>query len=148
MKAFSLWQPWASLWCSPAKIHETRHWAFNYRGKLVVHAAKKFVRDVDPALEDILDSQFGHHWGQDLPVGALIGVVEVTACRRITERADDGWCTDDGRRRDPFDLVCGDFTPGRYAIQRGSFRTFKTPIPYRGRQGLFQVPDELVWDAP
>ena len=25
MRALSLWQPWASLWCSSRKVHETRH---------------------------------------------------------------------------------------------------------------------------
>ena len=81
MKALSLWQPWASLWCSPAKIHETRHWPLRHRGKLVVHAAKKFVRDVDPALETILDSDFGSHWGLELPTGALIGIVAIIDCQ-------------------------------------------------------------------
>jgi hypothetical protein len=40
MKAISLWQPWASLWCSPRKIHETRHWPTNNRGWMLVHAAQ------------------------------------------------------------------------------------------------------------
>ena len=43
MKAISLWQPWGSLWLSPAKRHETRHWQTRHRGKLLVHAAKKLV---------------------------------------------------------------------------------------------------------
>src|SRR6266851_1649200 len=47
MKGISLWQPWASLWCSRRKVHETRHWRCRHRGWLLVHAAKRFEKDFD-----------------------------------------------------------------------------------------------------
>jgi activating signal cointegrator 1 len=47
MKAISLWQPWASLWFTDSKIHETRHWSTRHRGPLYVHAAKRPIRESD-----------------------------------------------------------------------------------------------------
>jgi hypothetical protein len=135
MKALSLWQPWASLWCSDAKVHETRHWPTSFRGLLLVHAAKRVEKDFgyeDP-LEVILRRTFGAAWRTTLPTGALVGVVKVIDCKR-TEEAD---ATLD-------DECCGDFTPGRFAFQRGPYWRFEKPIPWRGAQGFFEVPDSAL----
>ena len=77
MKALSLWQPWASLWCSKRKVHETRHWRCSHRGWLLVHAGKHFEKtfELDDPLRLILDDEFGGDWAKDLPTGALIGMV-------------------------------------------------------------------------
>jgi hypothetical protein len=141
VKAWSLWQPWASLWLSPCKIHETRSWPLNYRGPLLVHATKHIeFKSVSPDLEDILDSEFGPHWGTDLPRGALIGLVEVVDCVR-TVNAELGATAED--------VACGDWTPGRYAIKRSPVvKKFAWPIPYRGKQrNPFDVSDEIVREA-
>lgn len=144
MKALSLWQPWASLWLSPAKIHETRSWRLHHRGWLLVHAARKFERDVGPELTAILDGQFGPGWAARLPVGALIGLVHIEACattvsvypRRAVELVPEP---------EPVaDFWCGDFRPGRFAFRRSEFRVFDRPVPWRGQQGVFEVPDAVV----
>ena len=94
MKALSLWQsmatpslapsvrPWASLWCSPRKVHETRHWRCRHRGWLLVHAAKRFEKDfeLDDPLRLILDDEFGGDWTRELPTGALVGMVNLIDC--------------------------------------------------------------------
>src|SRR6266404_4850893 len=105
MRAISLWQPWASLWCSTAKVHETRHWPTSHRGWLVVHAAKRRIDDFSgDRLDDICDGEFGPHWGMELPRGALIGLVNVIACKRTEELVFN---TDDEKD----DYECGDFSP-------------------------------------
>jgi hypothetical protein len=140
MKGISLWQPWGSLWVSPAKIDETRHWPTSYRGWLLVHAAKKIVYDVGHELEDILHSEFGGHWGMDMPRGAIVGAINLVDCISTvdvlvtTDEERDNW-------------LCGDFTPGRFAWRRSEFKRFREPIPFKGRQGFFDVPDELVREA-
>jgi hypothetical protein len=146
MKAISLWQPWASLWCSPAKEHETRHWPTSHRGSIAVHAAKRFERDFDgDPLEGILREEFGRDWRDTLPTGALIGIVEIIACKR-TETILREW----GCPPEPIpvahwiDYHCGDFADGRYGWKRREFKRFADPIPYRGAQGIFRVPDDLV----
>ena len=42
MKAISIRQPWAALIVAGIKDIENRSWSTNYRGKLLVHASKKF----------------------------------------------------------------------------------------------------------
>jgi activating signal cointegrator 1 len=139
MKAISLWQPWASLWLTDAKLHETRHWATSYRGPLLVHAAKRRIDDLSgDRLDEICDGIWGHHWGLELPRGALIGVVRLVACFSTDTMPIGHQSTDD--------YECGDFSAGRYAWQRSAtdVRTFAEPIPYRGQQGFFDVPDDIL----
>lgn len=38
----------------------------------------------------------------------------------------------------------GDFSPGRYGWELNKIQPLAEPIPYRGLQGLFNVPDELL----
>lgn len=137
MRAISLWQPWASLWCSEAKIHETRHWSTKHRGWLLVHAAKRRMDDIQGiGLGDILDSVFGPHWGLELPRGAIIGKVYIVDCVPVSSMPADHAETDD--------YHCGDFSQGRFAWLRDAFHLFSEPIPYLGRQGFFAVPDSIT----
>lgn len=137
MKAISLWQPWASLWCSDAKVHETRHWPTSHRGWLVVHAAKRRIDDFGgERLDEICDGLFGNHWGMDLPRGAIVGVVNLVGCVPTETMPIGHQCTDD--------YECGDFSPGRYAWRRGAFHRFDLPIAWRGQQGMFEVPDNVL----
>jgi len=138
MKAISLWQPWASLWLTPAKVHETRHWPTSHRGWLLVHAAKRTIDDYegDDALDQICDRIFGAGWSSTLPRGALLGIVNVVDCVR-TEKILQGY-------QEPDDYECGDFSEGRYGWRRDKFNVFDNPIPYRGAQGIFSVPDTFL----
>lgn len=146
IKAISLWQPWGSLWLSPNKRHETRHWATSHRGHLLVHAAKKFIKDVDAYLDDILSSEFGNHWGMELPTGAIIGMVDLVDVIP-TDNLYDGYPVAANTRlthEDLTDIVCGDFSSDRFGWRRGTYWRFPQPIPYRGRQSLFDVPRAVV----
>lgn len=146
IKVLSLWQPWASLWLSPAKIHETRHWARPHRGRLLVHAAKHFVKNVDRELDYILVEQFGRFWRDELPRGALIGMVDIEDCVP-TETLAYQW-RDDLTDKERVDFACGDFSNGRFGWRRGpTFIRFRDPVPYRGRQSLFSVPQEVIREA-
>lgn len=146
LKALSLWQPWGSLWLSPNKRHETRHWKTSHRGRLLVHAAKRIEKDVDSELDDICSSEFGNHWGIELPTGAIIGMldlVDVIPTEKLYARKrafDDCTRTD----QESADLACGNFDPNRFGWRRGSYWRFPEPIPYRGRQMLFDVPCDVV----
>jgi hypothetical protein len=141
MKALSLWQPWASLWLTPAKRHETRGWRCWHRGELVVHAARRIERDVGPELAAICDGLFGPGWGARLPVGALVGIVHVTSCRPAEAvHPPDGVIAG----ADIADFTCGDFSPGRWAIGRGRALAFPGPVAWRGERGLFEVPDAVI----
>lgn len=148
MKAISLWQPWASLWCSPAKVHETRHWPTRHRGPLIVHAAKRPIDDlVGDDLDMICRRLFGAAYRTALPRGALIGIVHITDCVVTVSEARPFDVTVPRYVRNashPNDLAAGDWSEGRFAWRRDQFRVFEAPVPWRGAQGLFDVPDAIV----
>lgn len=135
MKAITLYQPWASLWLTDAKRTETRPRRTNHVGPLLVHAGKKVVTDPDVLGDDLIEiivDLFGPDWADTLPRGALIGIVDLIGYARTEEFV--------GTERD---RVCGDHRPGRFAwIRRDGIRLIEKPIPWRGCQAMFDVPDE------
>jgi activating signal cointegrator 1 len=133
VKAISLWQPWASLlFTTPrTKIHETRHWGTSHRGAMYIHAAKRPIRefDLNPRLEDLCTDIWGGHFRKDLPFGAIIGIVHLIDCVRTESIAPHTTAED---------LLCGDFSPRRFAWSMG----MPTPIgpwPYKGQQGMWAI---------
>lgn len=132
MMAISLWQPWANLWIDGIKTFETRHWSTNHRGPLAVHAAQRLVTDIDDQLAAILVDQYGANWSSTLPRGALLGYGSRLECHHV-ERL--------GLRLTRQEAAQGNFSAGRYAWELHDKTKLARPIPYKGRQGLFRVPD-------
>jgi activating signal cointegrator 1 len=139
MKALSLWQPWASAIFAKdhqgiaLKPDETRHWPTKVRGRIAIHAAKRRM-DAEARLRSTL--LIGSMNLNDMPFGCLIGTVEIMYCVK-TETV----------RRPPWQEAWGNYDAGRYAFVLAGPQLFETPIPYIGRQGFFNVPDELiVWE--
>jgi hypothetical protein len=140
MRCISLWQPWASLVATNWKHYETRSWSTPYRGPLAIHAAKR-TEDLEywfnkPEFRRYLVAS-GISWHGDLPLGAVVGVVNLVDVVRaehirhklaITER------------------TFGDFSDGRYAWKLEWVCRFTKPLPARGSQGIFSVdiPDDTV----
>lgn len=140
IKAISLWQPWASLWVSKNKRHETRHWQTRHRGKLLVHASKRRVDDLDDELCGVLVDEYGKNWLGALRFGAIVGMVDLLDVIP-TERIVNGFRWTDEER---IDNLCGNFDDGRFGWRRGTYWVFPQPVPYRGHQTLFDVPREAV----
>ncbi len=148
MRCISLWQPWGSLWLSGVKIHETRHWHIQRQWKdwkpgdrIAVHASQRFIKDHDTEFAGILRRQFGNNWFRELPTGALIGTIAVTACVGTDDISPSFYpnmaaCADDRE--------CGDFYPGRFAWRGAAPEIFTQPILYRGAQGIFNVDDAIL----
>lgn len=86
MKAITIKQPWASLIVSGLKDIENRSWKTNFRGRVLIHAAKTTVKEGWSALNKIQIKEVSPHkdklYGdkEDLPKGAIIGSVEVVDC--------------------------------------------------------------------
>jgi hypothetical protein len=136
MKAISLWQPWASLWLTDRKIHETRPRRWNHSGWLAVHAAKRIVTDrweLGDDLVAILEAEFGSNWATILPCGGVIGAVNMVSCLPMTETVSAHFD----------DEVCGNWAPDRYALRRTDVIKLSEKIPFRGHQTLFSLPDEI-----
>ncbi len=150
MKGFSLWQPWASLMAAGLKTIDTRSWATDYRGPLAIHAAKRPITGQEKALlyhwacAGLLPSGFYDPYaGQPLPLGALLAVVELVACRMIP-REIEPWFERE--------VQFGNYSLGRWAWVTRNVRRLRVPFPYRGAQGLFDaqfpVPDMADVIAP
>jgi len=135
VKAITLWQPWASLWLTTRKVHETRSWATKYRGDLIVHAAKRECDyAVDLGLDDICTAEFGSRWRDHLPRGKIIGIVQLLDCQSMLE----------ARPVDNDDRVCGIWSQDRIAWKRGQFLALARPMPFVGKQGLWNGPDQVL----
>lgn len=140
MRAISLWQPWATLWLlsdPDEKLFETRHWYTGYRGPLLVHASKKLDSENrgfihSSGFEAVLE-RHGLTLG-DLSFGAIIGRVELVSCRRMDSMPPPSYGEE----------MWGNWTPERFAWERGPNPRFIDQIRYKGQQGFFEVPDSLL----
>lgn len=156
MKCLSLWQPWASAVVLGTKRIETRGWYTSYRGPLLIHAAKHLVLSEmtlrlkepewmtalqalgNPADFDVIEEY--------LPFGAIIGKTDLVACKQADEITWDDLKRYGGRAGDLAEIEdqLGDFSPGRFGWLQENPVRFEKPIPYRGYQKIFDVPDEVV----
>lgn len=164
--ALSLWEPWASLMAVGAKSIETRHWPTQYRGPLLIHAAKRRVKselqdylgDVDfqQGLADLVPGKpaIGP---EDLGFGNALALVDLYDCRRTEAIADFEeravrveWPGESNTYLSLLEFEFGNYAPGRWGWMTRNVRRLK-PFPLRGQQGLFEVvlPADLKnWEAP
>lgn len=138
IKALSLWQPWGSLCANGSKRYETRSWPTDYRGRLLIHAAKRWTLDEMDMLDedyfcDALKNEKGYK-EKKLVTGALLCFVDLVDVIRIT-RAFAASLSAQER-------AFGNYAEGRYAWKLANIRRFE-PIPARGMQGLFTWTGEL-----
>jgi hypothetical protein len=155
LKAISLWEPWASLIAAGAKKWKTRCWKTDYRGELLICAARfglgkiemedilsrrSFQMSLQPLLpdwnppqaDDPLKVDFeilfkAHH----LNFGKAVAIVNLTDCiptykLNVVEHIRG-------------DLPFGDFSPRRFGWKLENIRRIKEPFPVKGRQGFFNV---------
>ena len=156
MKAITIWQPWASLLACGAKEFETRSWAATYRGPMAIHASKKPF-DTDQYLDRELRSFANalelpdiHSFGA-LPCGCIIAVAELTCCHEIVlcggrglSSDSAGWLETDRGIYHPTKLeqLFGDWRRGRYAWELTNIKALRSPVPARGRLGLWDLTAE------
>lgn len=147
MKGLSLWEPWASLCALGAKKNETRGWATTYRGVLAIHAAKKMDREslalcterpFTDALEPIrffpmptMPAPRRPHIGYAFPFGCIVSVHRLVDCVP-TEDVRASLTGDE--------LAFGNYGDGRFAWKLELVHQLPKPLPFRGAQGLFEVP--------
>jgi len=137
MNAISLTQPWAQLVVLGAKRAETRSWPTTYRGEVAIHASKGFPGYAETlckqlAFKRALDEY--HFVALTLPLGAIVGTIEITGCYRTEEAGAMGIY--DHSPEDQF----GDFSPGRYFWTLTNPRMFATPKPCKGALKIWTVP--------
>ncbi|MDI9431688.1 MAG: ASCH domain-containing protein [Planctomycetota bacterium] len=121
MKCLSVRQPWAALIVAGLKDMENRSWEPRYRGRILIHAgAGMRVSDLD-----YLAEKYGIEVDRSsLVLGAILGAVDLIDCKKkVTSR----W-----HRR------------GQIGWYFANPRRLRSPIPYKGQLGLFEVPDRLL----
>lgn len=132
MKALSLWQPWASAVALGFKKNETRSWPTNYRGPLLIHAAKKVIPWPSISIQAMFEGIAFQP--DDLPLGQVLCRVDLIDCKRISIH---------NRPPEGMERLLGDYTPGRYMWITDNLQVL-TSFPVRGHQGFFDVPDDVM----
>lgn len=172
MKAITILQPYASLKAAGLKIYETRSWETSYRGKIAIHAGKNdFVINpanaADKTLQEKSLAALGvENWGR-LPHSAIIAVADLVECYQVVGAAHPKpWLEskpildkngefkrgEDGRRigwkEKPYpegdELMYGNFEIGQWAWEFENVTPLPAPIPYRGNQRLWELPDSVI----
>lgn len=153
----------------PVKPYETRSFPCpqKYIGKrILVHATKKWTTGVrwliygppaatgdSPFMAAIKRMPFYSRGEKTfgLPLGCIVGAVDVVECYKVVLYGMQPVGTVMSRTDVDFlpmptgdALAFGDFSVGRFAWALRNPVMFKTPIPYKGRQGFFGVPDDVV----
>ncbi len=148
LKALSLWQPWATLMALGEKAIETRHWETSYRGDLLIHAAKHWSRDLEkmtfgPGLfRDIL-SNHNITSKNDLPFGCIVSSHRLINCLP-TESLSVVTFGNVPLRECMKELEFGNYGDGRFMWITEGRRLFPVAIPFKGHQGLFNVPTSVL----
>lgn len=127
MKALTVCQPHGSLMTLGIKPIENRVWRTNFRGELLIHAGigRQWMRAYDdPRIRHLLPPQ------SSLVFGFIIGRVTVYDCVRVEDL--------------PASLRNNPFAWGPWCWLVRDAVNFAKPIPFRGRQQLFDVPDQIV----
>ncbi len=151
MKAITLTQPWASLVMFGFKRIETRGVLFTHRGALAMHAAKNATMFDDPLHEpslwlkinfpraySALRTVLTAHEIDELPRGAVLGVVDVVDGERFTDLPFPKCLPFDWEGRYGADEEhFGNFAPGRGGLLLDNRKLFSKPVPARGMNGLW-----------
>lgn len=110
---------------------ETRHWSTHYRGPLAIHAAKRWTRE---------EAEFARVMGlpAELPLGAIVALGHLHSCIRTEALTLTVLGSEEGQ--------WGNYSGGRFGWVFRDIVALPVPIPFKGLQGLFDVPDELFAD--
>lgn len=133
MLALSIHQPWGHAILHLGKSVENRTWATNYRGPLLIHAAKSRA-SYDGWTPEQWREAFGcelPRW-DSMPKGAIVGRVELVDCVRVDR---PGYLPGVGPNVWVEGPVCW--------LLRDPV-AFEAPVPYRGMQQLFEVPEAVL----
>lgn len=151
MKALTLTEPYATLVLNGWKRYETRSWQTRYRGPLAIHAAATFngvggkrefeqiMRDLHPEL--LARLTFGAPTPLQFPLGSIIGVTWLEECVPVEDVRDEIDQTD--KEFDWWEGEVGNYRDGRYAWKLRDPVAFQ-PFKWKGHQGLWDVPDEVI----
>lgn len=126
MKAITIQQPYAHLIAIGEKRVENRTWPTNHRGLIAIHAGKG--KDY---LDRVSELRF-----PDMPFGAVEAVALLVGCVRFENVGR--YAKETGR----FWLVEHEHVEGPWCWVLEVVKLVSPPIPYKGSQGLWTLPDK------
>lgn len=132
MRTISLWQPWATAIAIGLKSIETRHWCPKYRGPLAIHAARRW--DSSQKEFAMVERGLGRLPAR-LPFGAVIAVCDLVDVRPAAELV---------LSIKPIEKLYGNYTAGRFGWLLENVVELSEPVPFKGHQSFFDVPDDLL----
>ena len=121
MKTLSIQQPWPWAIFYLGKPVENRDWATTFRGRILIHAGKKYDREGAEWIEE----HFRVKVPRDLPTGGIVGAVNIVNC------------VDYGRT---------DYRSKWFFGRYGFVLNYATELPFkpmRGQLGFFNV--DYIW---
>lgn len=131
MKAISIKQPWAGLILFDGKDVENRTWSSSYRGPLLIHTSRQIDRAALQNWSIATRIKWAHAalalvttQSPFFITGAILGV-----CRLIDVTPV---CSSEWHEHGKIGFYVEDAT------------AFESPIRYKGKPSLFNVPDEVV----
>ena len=139
--AISSQQPFPSAIAQGKKTIELKTWATRYRGMIAIHAGKQWYGGVKlpgrvteekiQPIKNALKRMSMSGKIADYPMGAIIAVARLVACRHLT--SDEYKALQNEHRSDAA------WEPNEYAWFFEDVRQLDTPIETRGYLGLFPV---------
>lgn len=132
MKCISLWQPWSAAIAVGLKKIETRGRSTNIRGRIGIHASKRLARP--EAMFANARRRAGDPIPNPLPLGVVVATAVLYDCRRTEDLI---------AQISDLERMYGGYEPGRFGWMLCEIVALKEPIVCNGRQGWFDVPDEL-----
>jgi hypothetical protein len=137
MKAITIHPVWAWAIVHGHKPVENRTWRTKHRGPLLIHAsAVSPASKRSDAIALAIFTKLGIEVPETVPTGAIVGRVELVDCI-----ARDG--ADAGAIPGPEELAGG---PVCFVLAQPE--AFEEPIPWRGMQRFFEVPEVFTTKTP
>lgn len=144
MKAITICQPYAHLIVTGAKRVENRTWPTRYRGPLLIHAGKS--RDwLDVQYDDAgceYDAAYNIHI-DTMDFGAIVGRAVLADCVHRDTITADAMKGCGLAVRYPW-LDKHEHAEGPWCWVLVDVLRLEQAVPWRGAQGLFDVPNEVV----
>lgn len=131
MRCLTVRQPWAWAIISGLKAIENRSWPTRHRGELAIHAGRSLAEFGGE--DDFTATMPGLPPKGQFPLGAIVGVVRVIDCLPYEQVKDR-----------PFAERMG---PESWCWMLEEPLAFPVPVPWAGRLGLFEVPDDVIRQA-
>jgi hypothetical protein len=137
MKVISIVQPFATLIMILEKLNETRSWATKHRGELGIHASKKIDKEI--CEQEPFKSVLAMHGytASSLPVGVILGTVNLTECSRVLECGARTALLESGAVVTGNEFKFGYYNRGRFVWGMKDVVAFSEPILAKGQLGLW-----------